>query len=61
MNKSLILLLSKNNKKITVIMKKIKNGQITRIKKTISKCTNKLWNIWILKIKIIEKIRNMSN
>lgn len=61
MNKSLILQLSKNNKKIAVIMKKIKNGQITRIKKTINKCTNKLWNIWILKIKIIEKIRNMLN
>jgi hypothetical protein len=61
MIKSLILRLSKNNKKIVVIMTKIKNGQIALMKKTMNKCMNKLWNTWILKIKTIEKIQNMPN
>jgi hypothetical protein len=61
MIKSLILRLSKNNKKIVVIMTKIKNGQIALMKKTMNKCMNKLWNTWILKIKTIEKTQNMPN
>lgn len=58
MTKFLILRFYRNNKKIAVIMIKPKNGQTTLIKKTMNKCTSRLWNIWMYKIKIIEKILN---